>query len=99
MKRFYLLTTMVAVGLTNFASLKAMELYLVTQISIGRLTVNDLWFLQGAKISFPFWFQVFFIFLGVILGFPLGQRWWYVVYVEKKHFWFKLTRRKVKVNK
>lgn len=85
---------MFATGLVNFALLKALELHLVTQIASGTLSMNDLWFLQGAKIAFPLWFQIFFVFLGVILGFPAGQRWWYLVYVEKKHWLFKVAHDK-----
>lgn len=94
MKKIYLTVAMIATGLINFALLKALELHLVTQIASGTLTANDLWFLQGAKIAFPLWFQVFFVFLGVILGFPAGQRWWYVVYIEKRHWWFKMKEGK-----
>lgn len=84
MKVFYMASTMFSAGLINLALLKALELHLVTQVAIGRLTTNDLWFLQGVKISFPFWFQIFFVFLGIILGFPVGQRWWYNLQNKKK---------------
>ncbi len=84
MKKIYLLVSMTTVGLINLALLKALELYLVTQIAFGTLNTSDVWFLQEAKISFPLWFQVFFVILGLILGFPVGHRWWHTIYVEKK---------------
>ncbi len=88
MKRTYLLVSMTTIGLVNLALLKALELFLVTQIVYGDLNLNDLWFLQGMKFSFPLWFQAFFVILGLILGFPVGYRWWYAVYVEKKTWRF-----------
>jgi NADH:ubiquinone oxidoreductase subunit 5 (subunit L)/multisubunit Na+/H+ antiporter MnhA subunit len=91
MRKTYLLVSMAMTGLVNFALLKAFELFLVMQIVEGSLNSNDLWFLQGMKISFPIWFQVFFVTIGLILGIPVGQRWWYAVCVEKKTWRFGLN--------
>lgn len=84
MRTFYLTLTMFGAGLVNLALLKALELHLVTQVAGGGLTTGDLWFLQGARVSFPIWFQIFFVILGIILGIPAGQRWWYSVQSKKK---------------
>lgn len=91
MRKVYLLVSMTMTGLINLALLKALELFLVMQIAEGSLNPNDLWFLQGMNASFPIWFQIFFVTIGLILGIPVGQRWWYAVCVEKKTWRFGLN--------
>lgn len=38
----------------------------------------------GGSCSLPPCVQVFILILGVIFGYFLGQRWWQIVYVEKR---------------
>ena len=40
-------------------------------------------------------FTIVLAVLGIIGGYFLGQRWWRIVYIEKRHWWF---RRKLAAN-
>ncbi|MBT4250900.1 hypothetical protein HN784_02855 [bacterium] len=85
-KNLYLVLVILLVFLLGFIGYMLIEsVYLKHLISIGVMpkgsyTVGAWW------QAFPLWIKTFIIFAGIADGYFLGQFWWRVVYIEKRHW-------------
>ena len=53
-------------------------------ISLGLMLL----FILSAVVALPKWVQYVALVAGTISGYSLGQHWWRVVYVERRHWCF-----------
>ena len=51
-------------------------------------------FILNAVVAMPKWLQNVFVVAGTVGGYFLGQHWWRVVYIQRRHWTFRLNKRK-----
>ena len=47
-------------------------------------------FILNAVVAMPTWVQYIFLVLGTVGGYFLGQHWWKVVYIQRRHWYFRM---------
>ena len=47
-------------------------------------------FILNAFVAMPRWFQYILLIVGTVVGYHLGQYWWRAVYVQHRHWYFKM---------
>ena len=47
-------------------------------------------FILNAVVAIPTWMQYVLLITGTIGGYVLGQYWWRVVYVQRRHWYFRM---------
>ncbi len=101
-KKIYLALTITLIFLLGFILYAMIEAaYIKEVVSIGGSTVTVCYFGFLWK-ELPFWLRLFWIFVAIVDGYFLGQYWWRIVYVEKRHWSFhknKVTTKKKRVVK
>ena len=50
-------------------------------------------FILNAVVAIPLWVQYVVLVAGTVGGYFLGQHWWRVVYVERRHCYFRMKDR------
>ena len=50
-------------------------------------------FILNAVVAIPLWVQYVVLVAGTVGGYFLGQHWWRVVYVERRHWYFRMKDR------
>ena len=50
-------------------------------------------FILNAFVAMPRWFQYILLIVGTVGGYHLGQYWWRVVYVQHRHWYFRMKDR------
>ena len=50
-------------------------------------------FILNAVVSMPRWLQYALLIVGTVGGYHLGQYWWRVVYVQHRHWYFRMKER------
>jgi len=88
-KTLYVLLTMVLGLMLSFLAHAIIEIkFIISMVRSGLVPVNYSAFGHG-NCFLPSALQVGLLALGLIGGFFLGQYWWKMVYVQKKHWWQK----------
>jgi len=44
----------------------------------------------NSVVAIPTWIQYVFLITGTVGGYFLGQHWWSVVYVQRRHWYFRM---------
>jgi len=87
-KVFYIVATMFLGWLLSMIAHDCLEVW-----HINKLLAEDI-----IPLEYHFWIfssylpsstKISLMFIGLIGGYLLGQRWWYLVYVKKWHWWRK----------
>jgi hypothetical protein len=47
-------------------------------------------FILKTVVAMPTWVQYIFLVLGTVGGYFLGQHWWKVVYIQRRHWYFRM---------
>ena len=50
-------------------------------------------FILHSVVAMPTWLQYIFLVLGTVGGYFLGQYWWKVVYIQRRHWYFRMKKR------
>ena len=50
-------------------------------------------FILNAVVAIPTWLQYVVLVAGTVGGYVLGQHWWRVVYVQRRHWYFRMKVR------
>ena len=50
-------------------------------------------FILHTVVAMPTWVQYIFLIAGTVGGYFLGQHWWRVVYIQRRHWTFRLNKR------
>ena len=50
-------------------------------------------FILNAVVALPKWVQYVVLVAGTVGGYFLGQHWWGVVYVQRRHWYFRMKER------
>ena len=50
-------------------------------------------FILNAVVAIPTWVQYVLLIVGTVGGYALGQHWWRVVYVQRRHWYFRMKDR------
>ena len=50
-------------------------------------------FILNAVVALPKWVQYVVLVAGTVGGYFLGQHWWRVVYVQRRHWYFRMKDR------
>ncbi len=98
-KKIYLALTMILVfllGLLLYAMIEAA--YIKEVVSLAKQPFDVCYFGFLWK-ELPAWLRFFIFLVGIIDGYFLGQYWWKVVYVEKRHWRFHKNKKKTKKKK
>jgi hypothetical protein len=88
-KKFYLVLTTILVFLLAFIFYALME-----RVYIQRSVASGSFFADVYRFGFlwqivPLWLKSVLLLLGIVDGYFLGQYWWRVVYIEKRHWRFR----------
>lgn len=67
--------------------------YIKSALSSGA-EIQGTYFLGVGWCALPYWAQYTFPILGIVGGYFLGRYWWKVVYIEKRHWWFRRKQKK-----
>jgi len=52
-----------------------------------------LFFILHSVVAMPTWAQYIVLVLGAVGGYFLGQYWWKVVYIQRRHWYFRMKKR------
>jgi hypothetical protein len=88
-KALYILLTIFLGLLLSFIFHALIEVVYINSILTRGAEVQGTYFLGFGWCALPFWVQYTLPALGIIGGYFLGQHWWKVVYVERRHWWFR----------
>lgn len=92
-KRLYLVLTTVLVFLLAFIFYALIErAYLQRSVVSGNFSAEAYRF-GFLWQTFPTWLKAALLSLGIADGYFLGQYWWRVVYIEKRHWRFRRNKK------
>jgi len=93
-KTIYIILTIFLGLMLSFIGHALVEVaYINSALSSGR-EVQGIYFLGFGWCALPNWVQYTFSVLGIVGGYFLGQYWWKVVYIEKRHWRFRRQQKK-----
>lgn len=88
-KTIYVILTVFLGLLLSFIAHALLEILLIKIAFLQGRTVIGSTFWGVGWCALPAWAGISFPFLGIVGGYFLGQSWWRIVYVEKRHWRFR----------
>ncbi len=88
-KKIYVGLTIFLGIMLSFIAHALLEVAILRQAFAEGRIVEGTYFLRVGWCALPFWVQYTFPVLGIVGGYFLGQYWWKVVYIQKRHWRFK----------
>ncbi len=86
-KNIYILLTIILGLLLSLLAHVFIEYFYLRQAIASNTPIQ--WVGSRLGCALPLGLQIALPILGIIVGFFLGVRWWRIVYIEKRHWWFK----------
>jgi len=83
-KAFYIALTMVLGLILSFILHAVIEIFYIDYFLSKNVLLKPS--ALTSKCYLPSALQIFLILAGLLGGYFLGQKWWQIVYVERKHF-------------
>ena len=85
-KIIYLILTIFLGLMLSFIIHAWLEMFIIkSAFAQGKMVKGSIFFGIG-WCALPFWAQFTFPILGIVGGYFLGQTWWRIVYIEKRHW-------------
>lgn len=88
-KRIYIALTVFLGIMLSFITHALLEVTILRQAFVEGRLVEGTYFLGVGWCALPIWTQYTFPILGIGGGYWLGQHWWKIVYIEKRHWRFR----------
>ena len=85
-KKFYIFCTIILTTILSFLLHAVIEFYYIRCALIGGIALDNTKFLGSLYCVLPWWISYSLLLGGFVGGYFLGQAWWRIVYVEKRHW-------------
>lgn len=88
-KTIYTLTTIILCLQLSFLAHALVESWYIEMSLAKDKPLSNMNFLGGGYCVLPNWLSYGLLLLAIVGGYFLAQKWWQIVYVEKRHWRFK----------
>ncbi|MCX6796452.1 MAG: hypothetical protein NTW06_03050 [Candidatus Falkowbacteria bacterium] len=88
-KKIYILLTIVLTLELSIMLHGLIEIWYINYALAKGIILDNTLFLGKFYCVLPWWLQYGLLIMAVIGGYYLGQCWWRIVYIEKRHWRFK----------
>jgi len=85
-KKIYILLTIFLTLELSFLVHSLIESWYIKSSLAKGIVLSNTYFLGVFYCTLPWWLQYVLLIIAVVGGYYLGQTWWRIVYVEKRHW-------------